>query len=52
MRIAEVFPEDAGLYVCRLETEYGLVETRSQVTVEGMKRSTGSEQHLSGCEVV
>ena len=36
LRIAEVFPEDAGLYVCRLENVYGIAETRCQVTVEGM----------------
>lgn len=33
--IAEVFPEDAGLYVCRLENVHGVAETRCQVTVEG-----------------
>lgn len=35
LRVAEVFPEDAGDYACRLETGYGVVETRSQITVEG-----------------
>ncbi|OQV25891.1 Titin [Hypsibius exemplaris] len=44
LRIAEVFPEDAGLYICRLDTEYGLIESRSQVTVEAYEYSPDSEE--------